>query len=629
MEIVEYCLGKSEFPVSEGEVRKKVSWYGVVYQLDSTQVFIAKATPSSNRKSNSEAYIKVATEITIPSYTDLKPNTDDEGLLKTLSELIGIEPNISYSKEGQTPDSLEVSLNQSRFYLFQNQNTLASKEKLFQGKAEDYKYIAETIRNSLPYFLGAVPKEYFHLAHEHQLALKAYRAVSRKLKNAEAITDKEYGTAEKLFEEAKQVGLIDSSNASSTGEEILSTLKDLRNFDLASIISIGENRVDELQEELDAIRVQFHKNLRQLRYAESLETDTKTYYKEGTEQASRLASISIIENRDTSPSLCPLCASEVSTPTPSVESIKLSLVRLQKDLTHANRNGSQIAAQVFRLRKEQEELRQSIVDKESIIRNLISQRSDTQQLRDSGIKAAVVIGKIILYLDTLDLSDENATLRRQVAELEGKINRLEEVIKSFDVNDSVAAKLDVISEDMRAWAMLLNLEYKGSQYRFDLKNLTVVANENGKYIPMDKMGGGENWLGCHLIVFLAFHKYFIEHNRPVPRFIMLDQPTQVYFPDEKYKAWQGDPNEIEGDDRKIVNQLYEFLFNICETLFPNLQLIVTDHANIDTPRFQSALAEDPWRGGRALVPNNWPTKEEFEKQKNNNGQMSMFDFTEL
>jgi hypothetical protein len=119
------------------------------------------------------------------------------------------------------------------------------------------------------------------------------------------------------------------------------------------------------------------------------------------------------------------------------------------------------------------------------------------------------------------------------------------------------------------------------------------------------MGGGENWLGCHLIAYLALHKYFIDEKRPVPSFLVLDQPTQVYFPAPRYNALEGTPEELTDEDRTAVNRVFEFLFDVCEELTPNLQIIVMDHANLPDERFQSALIEQPWRGGRALVPEAW------------------------
>ncbi|WP_432185745.1 DUF3732 domain-containing protein, partial [Streptomyces tendae] len=41
------------------------------------------------------------------------------------------------------------------------------------------------------------------------------------------------------------------------------------------------------------------------------------------------------------------------------------------------------------------------------------------------------------------------------------------------------------------------------------------------------MGSGENWVGCHVNVHLALHHCSSPQGRPVPRLLMLDQPTQI------------------------------------------------------------------------------------------------------
>jgi hypothetical protein len=91
----------------------------------------------------------------------------------------------------------------------------------------------------------------------------------------------------------------------------------------------------------------------------------------------------------------------------------------------------------------------------------------------------------------------------------------------------------------------------------------------------------------------------------------LDQPTQVYFPTKKaYDAMEGAGSQelVEANaDIIAVERMFDFLFKVCEELSPNLQIIVTEHANLDDERFQNALVEEPWMKGRALVPKNWIT----------------------
>lgn len=120
---------------------------------------------------------------------------------------------------------------------------------------------------------------------------------------------------------------------------------------------------------------------------------------------------------------------------------------------------------------------------------------------------------------------------------------------------------------------------------------------------MDRMGSGANWLGCHLIAHLALHRWFVQESRPVPRFLFLDQPTQVYFPAERPEG-ERSVDELEDEDRAAVVRMFRLISEVVETLAPNMQVIVTEHADLEEDWFQDKVVER-WRGGQALVPEEW------------------------
>ena len=115
------------------------------------------------------------------------------------------------------------------------------------------------------------------------------------------------------------------------------------------------------------------------------------------------------------------------------------------------------------------------------------------------------------------------------------------------------------------------------------------------------MGSGENWLGYHVATLLALHDWFRSEERPVPRFLILDQPSQVYFPpdgseDEKVPA--------DNDDRVALSRVMRQLIAAVARNQPDLQIIVMDHADLQEPWFQDAVVER-WRDGKALIPADW------------------------
>ena len=154
---------------------------------------------------------------------------------------------------------------------------------------------------------------------------------------------------------------------------------------------------------------------------------------------------------------------------------------------------------------------------------------------------------------------------------------------------------------MTSWNKKLEWEYTDYNLRFDVNKLTVFADSvDGNSEALNEMGSGENWLACHLIVHLALHKHFIDTNRPVPNFIIFDQPTQVHYP----TGITNFDNE-QSDDEEADERMFEFLFEVVRLVSPNLQIIVTDHANFtDNKEFQDSLLE-VWNNDKKLVPLEW------------------------
>lgn len=78
---------------------------------------------------------------------------------------------------------------------------------------------------------------------------------------------------------------------------------------------------------------------------------------------------------------------------------------------------------------------------------------------------------------------------------------------------------------MTEWAGALQFECTGP-YRLDINNLIVVIDRPGRPVAMQNIGGGKNYLGCHLLAMFALHKHFALEAAPVPGFLVLDQPSR-------------------------------------------------------------------------------------------------------
>lgn len=228
---------------------------------------------------------------------------------------------------------------------------------------------------------------------------------------------------------------------------------------------------------------------------------------------------------------------------------------------------------------------------------------------DANTQAARVQGRVSFYLDGLDFSSSLPALRENVNRLQTKLDYWTERAGSTEDAD---ARLESIVTNLSVTLTELVREFKAffheHNFRLDANKLTVVVERPGDPVPMVRTGGGANWLAYHISALLALHYYAAKNNRPIPRFLMLDQPTQVYFPSQiVYEAAAGNTERTRSDaDSEAARRLFETLLRFTKERVPGFQLIVTEHANFADPWFQEALVEPPWLNPPALVPLDWP-----------------------
>jgi len=226
-----------------------------------------------------------------------------------------------------------------------------------------------------------------------------------------------------------------------------------------------------------------------------------------------------------------------------------------------------------------------------------------QQMEDEAVKRAHVMGRISLYLESLPELPDTRAIEELAESLRAKYKSLEDELSDERVKERIASIISILSQRMTEWAQKLELEHSKFPLRLDIKKLTIVADTHDGPVPMDRMGSGENWVGYHLIVHLALHEWFTNRNRPVPRFLFIDQPSQVYFPPEK--DVDGSLDVVSEDDRHAVLRMFKFIFEVVNAMAPDFQIVIAEHADINENWYQEAVVER-WRGLKKLVPDDWP-----------------------
>lgn len=602
IDIVDYCFGSSECRVPEGIIRRAVSWFAVRLQLASGQAVIARRCPQPGVASSEECFVEVANNLTLPTASDLHQTTNSEGLENLLTGWCGIADNIHETPVGQRRANVSANFRHALLLCFQPQDEIIRRNQLFHRCSDTF--IAQALKDVFPYLLGAVSDDYVKKREELRRLREKLRNCERRLAELSALRGDGVSKAATLLAQARDCGLT-AVTESNNWEAVVSALRVVAAIPMTQI----EERLPSNSEftRLSEVRSNLLEEQRRLRdqiaAARTFKTDEKSFSREATEQQARLRSIGIFEG--TVPGeACPLCAHPLTatSATPSASQLNVSLAAVSSRLEAVTRSEPQMERAVAGLEEKSGTVQQQLTQNRAELEAVRSANEYIGRAQDEAAKRAHILGRISLYLESLPELPDSTSLQREAAELRSQCEALEDELSDETIRDRLESIVALLGGKMTEWARRLQLEHSTHPLRFNLKKLTIVADTPDGPIPMDRMGSGENWVGYHLIGHLALHGWFTEQNRPVPRILFLDQPSQVYFPPEK--DVDGSLDSIQNEDRIALRRMFELVFEAVTKLAPQFQVIITEHADINEPWYQAAVVEK-WRSGTKLVPENW------------------------
>src|SRR5260370_27130613 len=312
---------------------------------------------------------------------------------------------------------------------------------------------------------------------------------------------------------------------------------------------------DRLQRERSRLMREYRDLREEVKAAEEFEREQLEYQKEVALQSGRLRSIELFPADDT-PDVCPVCLSQPKNPTPSQTEIRALLESFQKRLGPVQRQVTNVRQHIVGMYVRLTELRQKINQNWIALSAATAASRALAEQEDVYRQRSYVTGRITLYLQSREelfggepLEEIFTTKKKRIEQLEEELNRAEVLEKQASILNSIGAR-------MSDWGKRLSLEFSTSPLRIDIRRLNVVADTPHGPVPLDRMGGGENWVGYHLVAFAALHSHFVNEKRPLPRFLMLDQPSQVYFPQDRGMREQTQQPDV---DEIAVLRMFNFL----------------------------------------------------------------------
>lgn len=559
--IVDYCLGSRECKIADGVIRDNVHWFAITIVFeDQEQYIVARLNPNVKSVSTiSEIFLLKVNDDEIPDFATLHNNSNISALKLFLTRKLGIAENLQIP-DNNTREPLEVNFGHSRLFCFQPQTLIAQQDYLFYKQTEPF--VPQAIKDSLPYFLGAIREDCLKIEQEITQKKKELNRLVREKNEAEKVRAEGVSMAFSLIEEARQIGILDKTFKPEQIKDALKTLDSIKDWEYQeNKISIeGENStLKKLVNERNEYKIELGRLEDTISATKTFLKNNFQYSSEVEQQKVRLESIGLFSDSENNEYICPLCNSTLSVPIPSITAIQTSLSNLKKSLEETTREKPRLNKYLQELINKADVIKENIQNIENAITALYTEQENARRLRDLNLRRGKVIGRISLFLESIDFT-EDKSIDDKINTLNQDIARLSDMIDKETKEEKLFSIINKINLHMSNWVNDLDVEYENALIRFDLAKLTLIADTVNKSIPLSQLGSGANWVSYHLLIHFGLHEHFIQLNRPVPRFLMIDQPTQVYFPPEK--DIQNNGQIQESSDEIAVKKMFDFIINI-------------------------------------------------------------------
>ena len=620
LDMLEYCLGRDRIMMPVGPITATVSWYGALFQLpDGGRAFVARPAPPGGQASSQRAMLEFGASLELLPYAALSANIDTNALREQLGRRVGIEENLHQPPEGASRQPLEANLGHATLLCLQRQDEIASRTLLFHRQGEVG--IEQALKDTLPYFLGAVPRDQALKRARLREARRDLARITAALTSAERSGQAVEAQLSALLSEAYAVGLTPSGTAENRADAVRLLEQVASPIAVVAIDIQTDGKVSEVvarRRELERQQIRLRDSLRGIAKERELllqTSDEESDYRRAVEgQVGRLTSLNLLpDSGDSSPEnsgaptaaddVCPLCSSQLAESDATVRQMRDSLEELQRQLAGIDEAQPARRLALSNLDERTGNLREQLRAIDAALRALTEGDDQTDAVAGEE-RRAFTRGRISAILTTLSRTDDVALqelrLRRDAATR--TVEALEAELDDAEERMQLDSRLLSVGTDMTRWSQNLELEH-GEGVRLDINRLTVVTETAQGPAPLWRIGSAENWIGAHLVTHLALHRSFVNHARPVPRILMFDQPTQAYYPSEVEKQ-AGVPHR--DSDREAVRRMFQLLYDIAAELNPGLQIIVCDHANLPEDWFRESVIHN-WRDGEALIPGSWIT----------------------
>lgn len=599
IEIVDYCLTSKRSNIPQGVISNFGYLYGIILAFPNKYLIIGRKAFLEG--GNKKMYIAVETspqiiqDIQLSYFERLQPELVDNVRLEIARHFRMAIMDMTESYDADKNRG-KASLRNITPFLFQHQNLIANKHALFY-RFDDFYYRKNTIEE-FPVFAGWTTDEYYLLKRQLEDKRKELRQVElsiKKKKQAQQDSEQElrgyfknyYALLGKPFDESLSF------------EELLRLRDQLPDYESKTFVSQDIRlRYDRLKQERDAKYHQLNQNSVKIKNLE----ETQRYANDYEINLRVLEKTSQYSDNIPTTVICPLCGKENDDLSQQAQQLQESRTKLAEELSQVGTYGISYTHEIDELSRQQTQIRNELRILNAHIEDI---KQTIQEIeKQEKVENALVYAKAKIDIKALEFEKEkNIRITDTTEELKGEIEILEQKLSKFNLRNLIKRTESFLNQSMSNICEKLDFEeeLRPANLWFKLENFTLSHQDKklGK-ISINEMGSGANWLACHLSLFLTFlHVFAKEEYSTVPSFLLLDQPSQVYFPNEFDPTKDKEVQQVANIYKTILDKVAE----IEQDCGYAPQVIVTDHADkldLEVYSFESFVRK-LWRDGEKLI----------------------------
>ncbi|MDC3985930.1 DUF3732 domain-containing protein [Polyangium jinanense] len=584
LHIFEYCLGATTCRIPLGKVRDFAAWFFLVLYVRDVPVIIGRRAPPATGQASDEAYFDANAHPSIP------PSVEANASIKTACAWLAKHLNLPQPAFRFGTDEVvhgHVETSDLLPLLLQPQSIIATEELFLRtGRLLDKERWAEIVKIAL----GIISPEL--------LALRAQRARLQKDKDAAEKRRREYEREHKAVLQRAQLVWQRGSFGGVVPDKHLQSMDDVRvevgrlqegaTVEFQSGAS-NQTRFAELETQSQSARREINRIESELKQIARLRSASRDVQQSLDKQSTRLRVVDLLGAPLHEEIPCPLCGSKLG---PSTEDTLAELrASLDEDLAYVRNIPPELDAAEKKLHQQLEKESARLQDIDTQLRAL-QQQGIAPTLTEERVQRERFIGAIMQHVEwapTKSAADSEVDvlrMRAQIDEIDKKIHETATERSEVDVAQSLCARVTKLAGEFE------RLQLGDGVLAFDPTYSTIQRVNGSVRESLPVLGGAESFVMYHLCALLGLHEQFLEGSF-VPPLLMIDQPSQTYFPTESDKK---------ETDRKAVKAIYDLLFRVAERHKDRLQIIALDHADFSSEdgRFHAARKYD-WHGEDGLI----------------------------